>query len=351
LIKGGTAPLPSQRRILNLLFQFRHRRATDPRDGLFALGGIVSDSERALVTPNYSKPFFAICREFVAAWLNHYGSLHILTLPSKNPFSPWFLIPFRIDYDSRLGQALFWSEGLDDSPTPPPWSGQFSASGTSRASHSICHLNKDVIVLKAFWVDTIEVVCPLYKPPLLQQTINHRESVKGWKHLAQQYFSKKGITQTSLDMDFELTVTAGCFEAPPTSRSAIKIYQMAIKNACSFRRFFITKNGRMGIGPAEMRTGDSACVFLGAAVPLIILHDEYRGLQRDGVITGSLKPLKTRPHPKSPVTSSNTKNLLDTLPLHAIVGQAYVHGIMKYQGDIQEDILREKLPLVDFRFA
>ena len=38
----------------------------------------------------------------------------------------------------------------------------------------------------------------------------------------------------------------------------------------SGRKFFITKAGRMGLGPAEMRPGDVVCVLFGSPTPFLL---------------------------------------------------------------------------------
>lgn len=51
----------------------------------------------------------------------------------------------------------------------------------------------------------------------------------------------------------------------------------AAATACLGRRPFRTASGMLGIGPAEMRNGDSVCVVYGLPVPFVIRRDEATG--------------------------------------------------------------------------
>ena len=50
-------------------------------------------------------------------------------------------------------------------------------------------------------------------------------------------------------------------------------FQAALIVVASNRRFFSTIGGYMGLGPSRMRPGDTICVFLGGAVPWVIRQD------------------------------------------------------------------------------
>ncbi|KAF9636440.1 Heterokaryon incompatibility [Lasiodiplodia theobromae] len=66
-------------------------------------------------------------------------------------------------------------------------------------------------------------------------------------------------------------------------------YTEAMYYCFCLRRFFVTKKGYIGIGPACMQEGDKVCVLSGAIVPFILRSDGAE---------------------------------------HKLVGEAYVHGIM-----------------------
>lgn len=72
-----------------------------------------------------------------------------------------------------------------------------------------------------------------------------------------------------------------------------------IKTAISRRRFFITKKGYIGNGPSDTQCGDNVFILCGGKMPLVLRKD----------------PSETYGY--------------ETGPFHKLVGDAYVHGIMK----------------------
>ncbi|KAK8041283.1 heterokaryon incompatibility protein-domain-containing protein [Apiospora phragmitis] len=49
------------------------------------------------------------------------------------------------------------------------------------------------------------------------------------------------------------------------------------ETALSGRRFFVTEQGHMGIGPPTLKTGDEVCVLLGGEVPFVLRPVGERG--------------------------------------------------------------------------
>ncbi len=74
-------------------------------------------------------------------------------------------------------------------------------------------------------------------------------------------------------------------------KAALRLYFSAMQSACQGRRFFSTRGGRVGLGPAHLNAGDTICVF-------------YSG--------GPLYALRFKP-------TDRTSEL---------IGEAYVHGLM-----------------------
>ncbi|KAF3025787.1 hypothetical protein E8E14_014567 [Neopestalotiopsis sp. 37M] len=116
----------------------------------------------------------------------------------------------------------------------------------------------------------------------------------------------------SADKLLHLTLTAGKFsEYPATDSAASQKYHAARREACSQRRLFMTSNGYLGLGPETLRKGDELHLVLGMDVPVIL-----------------------RP------AASEWKEELDE-PYKSgwiYVGQAYVHEMMRYEGDLVADI-------------
>jgi hypothetical protein len=85
----------------------------------------------------------------------------------------------------------------------------------------------------------------------------------------------------------------GDSDTPYWKSRHVQSYHTAFRAACSGRRFFVTKKGYFGIGPAELEVGDDIYILAGGRAPLV------------------LRPL--------PESQPNTFEL---------VGDCYVHGVM-----------------------
>lgn len=51
----------------------------------------------------------------------------------------------------------------------------------------------------------------------------------------------------------------------------------ACNRACRGRRFFVSRDGRSGLGPADMRAGDSVAILYGANVPYVLRQADTPG--------------------------------------------------------------------------
>jgi hypothetical protein len=117
----------------------------------------------------------------------------------------------------------------------------------------------------------------------------------------------------------------------------------AVDRICSGRRMFVTRNGIFGIAHASARAGDLACVLLGADVPYILRKTRHQGSLRKHTdplyctVKGSLKGCEKERHLGCCVDA-----------YHRMIGQAYVHGHMKYAGDLRHDIHNGTVDLKEY---
>ena len=83
-------------------------------------------------------------------------------------------------------------------------------------------------------------------------------------------------------------------------------------SACRHRAFFITANGYFGVGRRDASVGDEIHILSGTHVPFILRREvDERSSIEDEVMMG-------------------TRNDEDAdMPLYRMVGETYVHGIMK----------------------
>jgi hypothetical protein len=85
-----------------------------------------------------------------------------------------------------------------------------------------------------------------------------------------------------------------------------RAYAALARNYCLYRRFFVTLDGRLGIGPRWTRKGDLVCVLFGGGVPYILCPKGRR---------------------------------------YSFIGESYVHGLMEGQaieawrkGELKDEI-------------
>jgi hypothetical protein len=75
----------------------------------------------------------------------------------------------------------------------------------------------------------------------------------------------------------------------PTNGSWLSFQEVAIKS-CYHRSIYTTKRGYIGIGPNAMQVGDICCVLLGGSIPFILREKEgYHQLVGDAYLHGIMK--------------------------------------------------------------
>ncbi|CEF76475.1 hypothetical protein FGSG_13424 [Fusarium graminearum PH-1] len=88
----------------------------------------------------------------------------------------------------------------------------------------------------------------------------------------------------------------------PRQPFEVMIFDQHVMRATARRRFFVSKNGYIGLAPPDTQVGDMICVFAGGKIPFII-----RNLEKG----------------KEPSNDTGEFELECSL-----VGDAYVHGLM-----------------------
>jgi hypothetical protein len=98
-------------------------------------------------------------------------------------------------------------------------------------------------------------------------------------------------------------------------------FHYAVLTASGSRQFFVTKNGFIGIGPANLRRGDAIYVVLGSRVPLVMRQRP----QSTRCFQNSVRDLFD--YRGGVQTDTEVCNVLHD-DIYGLVGDAYVHGIM-----------------------
>jgi hypothetical protein len=92
---------------------------------------------------------------------------------------------------------------------------------------------------------------------------------------------------------------------------------------------------RFSLGHEDAKVGDVVCVLLGAGAPFIL-----RPLNRSWI--SAMDPLDCFASRKCPHLHCCIGDF------YKVVGQAYVHDIMQYPGDIKKDIQAKKVVLQQY---
>ncbi|EEU48921.1 uncharacterized protein NECHADRAFT_75555 [Fusarium vanettenii 77-13-4] len=306
--------------LLSLAWNFRHSEVDDNRDKLYALLGLLPDEER-IVKVDYSKNADQVYMDFVQDWINHHGSLLILNLTQRQQrgqHSSWYprwSEPFG-DYPQFFCGSTFSLHSHDF------WEGKFSADGGRRAPNCIHPEDRRLLRLQGFSHDTVAAVASSTYEPQGGAHTSWEECRKSWCEFAKTWLPdhREGISQ-----EFWLAITAGLVDSESSSIN----YESVQRATCEQRRLFITQNGQLGVGPSAVAPGDRVCVVFGSPAPFIL--SECRTCNDD---TGN--------NQGSDFVSSQTWRY---------VGDAYVHSIMHYAGDVEDDVKTGRLYVEDFQLC
>jgi hypothetical protein len=322
--------------LATLLVSAQNCLATDPRDKIFALLGIGSDTSRIreatkiLVTPNYKRPVAEVFTEFARTCIDHYGFFDILS--SK---------VFEEATDGLPSWVPDWSK--HQPCTPLMIYGNPSGYCASKGSRAECTYSSNGRRLQIWGiiVDEVTQVGDALFESGPDGKIDDANIFYEWACLAgelESYPNGAGV-----DIAFMLTMIAnsdnnankasdGYLAAslswyrwihriksleisedllPQASQeedmARVTLFHSAVMRVCYGRRYFLTKNGYMGIGSSHMKTGDLVCIARGASVPLILNE------KRKFVGGYDLEPLYICKERR-------------------FVGESYIHGLLDGEG-------------------
>jgi Heterokaryon incompatibility protein (HET) len=313
--------------VIALANLFRGRQATDPRDKLIGLLSLTSHDERGLITPDYGVDFQSLYKDFTLACISEYGSLlplsFILDHPSSTDLPSW--VPdwrhasndfvsqsYRIsrynlfDACSRLQPSIDTSRwnnsyflkaegilfdainfvGRSDNENPEGnLKNCYESAMTILQNKYVTGENFD----RAFWrtalLDTKLVFDEGPGPELVRSS---SEFVSLALASGKELFD-------SINTDGELTVDMNTNEPS---------FVFSLVSAILHRRFFITERGYIGMSSERIEVGDLVYVFSGGKSPLVLRTAE------------------------SDASTENDEMNIEDQPLHTLVGDCYVHGIM-----------------------
>ncbi|KAF1847615.1 HET-domain-containing protein, partial [Cucurbitaria berberidis CBS 394.84] len=307
---------------LDLFMRWRHRQATDPRDKVYALLGLLP----ANILPNAQSCSYLVSvpllfSQVTLDLIRYEGGLRPLVAASEMAHRTLQLPTWAIDFacSNRVGkrQLKWWGHSHRY--------GQFSAGGTRELQFAVSNAGKTLALTGALVdqvLDVNEVYTVADDEPLLRSRV--WDIMSSSEELVQRFMASQTDLKTypgggswssalwramigDLIMDeFPIERAKDSHEKPFTqARDRIAQGKPEVPNPVleSLRgmvpnhAFFITESGYIGIGPPHTLPGDQVWVFHGGKVPFLM-----RKFERGDV-------------------GDQTNRL-------TLVGDAYVHGIM-----------------------
>jgi len=298
--------------MVNALMIFRARSASDPRDKIFALLGLISRSNptrQLSISPDYSLSWRLIYERTTLSLITTTGSLIPLIRVREHDRDP--LLPSWVP-DWR---AITGTEYINSEASWLNFYELFNSSMTAELSLGTC--SKSELVVQGIETDRIFTVGRIMGE--MVEGLYHNV-VAEWKELLEVCLDFQGpyphggtyAEAFSRSITFDTIMEAStCRRLNSSDRQANEtdwwIGDDDIGTSAyvpANQRFFITQKGLIGLGPAEAAIGDGVYVIRGGRVPFI-LRLAQRGSRVDWFI---------------------------------YVGHAYVHGIM--DGEAVDDPCR-----------
>lgn len=336
-IRGRRMEKSSPIRIERLMRMAMTFKSRDPRDQLYSLFGLAHEEDRDLLTPDYTKSVQELYTEFALHLISH--NINMLFV---NTNSPHYQLPSWVpDWSWSTRRWCIWIED------------RYKASGTTKPGWRYSP-NPDTLTIPGIIIDRVatteeftprgdEPVVPYKKSlpvivdsieSLLKKAIEDQASSETnypiltapdslWRTLiANKTLSRSSESEQSYPAPAAYGDMFAVFrgqaevpstfnpDLPPARRQDLFVQPLetAILGSIEDQRFFITRNGRMGIGPRELQEHDLLVVFWGADMPVVVRDIE--GYQR-------------------------------------LLGAAYVHGVMDGEAfeSVTEDNLQDRSEL------
>lgn len=375
--------------LLPLLRKFRSRHASDQRDKVFALIGLVSiwGQDQPLI-PDYEKRLSRVYWETATHLIRSCGSLTVLAGTTVSTaqinigfptwLTDWSYRPTSNEAD-RLNSHRF-----------------YNASG--EAMHGVNVHGQTLLETNGYCIDTIDTVqgCSASLGANLDAWFSNWESffsqpryVHGgtmrdafWRTMCGDVIyvpearTEREKFRRARDSDvtaFEhwrhvdksanrrTAIIGGTWQdlISPEEQAAHKIrndFKLAVDRATNGRYFFITTRGRLGTGPPTLRRGDSVYIMHGSRVPLILRKTVTSRQCRDKVVEKLVLSTREAGGQWRKVDGEDAKTAAEREEsrfsrcsethdeCYRLIGDAYVHGIMdgsKIRDDAEPTRLRK----------
>ena len=347
---------PEDLSLSNLIYYTQQREASDPRDKVYALYGLVQAYQRVPLEISYTKSVEDVYRSTVRFCIENEGSLDILTFVSEfrnqSDLPSW--VP---DWRDRSNSGCH--------PVASATYGKgFHASSMSRPL-LVPPSSNDKLILKGFILAIVE-----HTIDIVALKVNAADSFpESWITKAAAAgvpvrFLQGKPFQTSYDMTMVMEASplqSGIGKVPgtilwenstswiaagqpsPVPQAVITEYKDLMDTGSRDRRLILTKDS-LGLAPAPTEVGDRVCILLGGNVPFILRprQDTARTTPRK---EAKPKYQSTSNHPTRVITKSRHQGprksvLVAEQALEAtewtLIGDCYQHGYM--HGEAMETV-------------
>ncbi|KAI1211976.1 HET-domain-containing protein [Annulohypoxylon truncatum] len=243
-------------------------QATDSRDKLYALLGMASDVTPDDIIPDYTKPVQEVFLDLVRFMVTNRYDLDIISsgrLIISNPTAPSWLPDWR---------GLNTLRPLNSEEVGGHF---YRASGNTHAVVDMTEFPSS-LTAEGWMVDAIDFFDDTV-------TLTHASPsvIQRWQSIAK---ANVDITMMSLfwrtivmdkdhlgnqaSVSFGRTFDDFVNSSDKTRSRLVQHFSDAVTRAILGRRFFITKRGRMGLGPPEIQPNDHIAILKGCHVPLVL---------------------------------------------------------------------------------
>lgn len=380
--------------LLPLLRKFRSRSASDERDKIFALLGLVRfwRVREWKISPNYKLSPTLVAFATTKSMLASYGSLSVLagTLRRSERYdsNPSWVIdwnwPPTLCEDLRLENILRYNAGGDGGLIELHEQGVLKVEGT--------YLDEIVSMGEVLADTTIARVRPLVQAwsDLVARSAYPRSSLAQYvgggspsdafwqticgnlEHVKKAangpVGAKRGFHRATKEgaLSFEqfrsadyahrrtTSIIGGYWQESKESNDNIArgtAFLHAVECASAGRRFFVTKSGYIGTGPSTISTGDYAFVISGSQVPFI-LRSAHESRSCNGSLVETLSSARsTEPSyvaaGKDAIAPGTGETCFEThSDPYYVIGDAYIHGVMEGELDSGTTATRQSIFLV-----
>jgi hypothetical protein len=310
--------------------------SSDPRDKVFAMLGVARDGEKVGIVPDYNEPAESVYTNVAIRLIQVYPTLDLFSsvyvdkdksIPLPTWVPDWSTFP-ESPYEPFVNHPILPRYGLNRASADSPSHFEFSADHTQLSVKGaiidhISHVDDKIAAHEAgltgvfacfpFLIDQLDRLSTL---PLYAQG-DHSNIATG-KTLLQDILRchcdpahpsfAESFIEAGLRLDAALSGRSDISTSVnPNKLKMLQELVAAFHSTVANRRFFATQQGFIGLGPPNTHPGDLACILLGGRFPFV-LREAGRNFE--------------------------------------LIGESYVHGMMKGEAFELEDFVLRMLTLV-----